>query len=514
MSNQPSTGNTLTKIFQKFIPDNIARSQTSVFWQLFSGFDAMAQQFETILKTFKKERNMLTANHVTSLRSLAAGNGFEPTLKTPATGMASIQASSALFNRVGFPLYLPPYAQFTETNSGLAFYYDSSKVLRIDNSAALLTLTEGEPQQQTQVSTGRYIERYYLSSDAVADGSIMVSVGSVQYLNVKSFFDSANLNGGLLFMVKFSNRADMPIVVYVMGAQLNDTVTIAWKSTAGEGGNLPADASFTTTDMITAQGLEVNPSSTEAIISVVSGFRLGSNGTDENALRAAIGFNHGVVLLFDTVSYTAFIDKFSTLLTQKVVPNQSSKQISNIYVSLKTYLNPNLSLSLQQQYQDIIGTGSWLVPSDQKTILDGLISANEYALSSHNLFDSETNSYALQVLFDTSLDQQANQQALLNTIYEAFSQFLWNSSWTVNLELLFDGFMTDNNVTFAWTVFSQSDEAAKLSTKAVGQPTSHVLTNIGGITPVLHGNFPIADQNMNPVQLFFDVNIVSQESLG
>jgi hypothetical protein len=509
-----ASNTSLTKLFQKFIPENIPKKQTSIFWMLFNGVDAVVAQFETVLKIFRKERNILTANQLSSLRSLAAYNGYEPQLKIPATGTVQLTATSKLFNRVGSPLYVPPYAQFTEEDTGLVYYYDGNKVLRIDNEPLLLTLTEGSPASLQQTSGGSFVERYYLPSQNIADGSIMVSVGTQQFLLVKSFFDSVNLNEGFLFQVKFSNRPDTPIVIYVVGTQLNDIVDITWKTTIGEQGNLLAGSNFTTTDLLTAQGLEVNPASDEMAVGVVNGFNLGSNGTDENSLRAAIGFNHGVTLLFDTVSYTAFIDKFSTLLLQKVVPSSNSKQISNIYLSLKTYLNPEANISLQDQYQQAIGLGSWLVPADQKALLDGLIAENEFALSSHNLFNPITNNYAVQVLFEDEDTKLANIDGVNNLVYTAFSQFLYNSSASVNFEILFDSYMTEKGIKFEWSIFSQSVEAEKIATQVAGPESPYVLSARDGILPILRGNFPIADQNFAPIRLFFDLNIVSQGQIA
>jgi hypothetical protein len=509
----PTGNSSLTKIFQKFIPSNIAKSQTSVFWNLFNGTDAALAQFEVILKFFRKENNMLTANQIGSLRTLAAGNGFEPSMKIPANGTVSIALQPKLFNRVGYPVYIPPYAEFTEQVSGLKYYYDSNTVVRVGNDTTLIPLTEGTIGTQTQVSSGSLVERYYIPSANVADGSIVVMVGTQAYQQVKSFSDNSNINGGFLFIAKFSNMPNNPIVIYVMGTTLNDNVTINWKTTVGEAGNLQQGANFVTTDMLTAQGLEVNPSADEATMLPVNGFTMGSNGTDENSLRAAIGFNHGVTLLFDTVSYTAFIAKFSTMLLQKVTPNTTTKQISNIYLSLKTWLDPNSTLSLQDQYQNIIAGGTWLLPAPQKTLLDNLITQNEFALSSHNLFDPQTNNYALQIMFNSNDDKVAQSGNISNAIYTAFSQFLWNGSWSINLELLFNDFMTTNNVNFAWTLFNQSIEATKISSKVQGPNTPYVLSALDGVMPVLNGNFPIADQNFAAVQLFFDINIVSQDEL-
>ena len=51
----------VNQIFQKFISDKFPKKQTNIFWQLFNGIDAVLEHFEVLLKTYKRERNFLTA---------------------------------------------------------------------------------------------------------------------------------------------------------------------------------------------------------------------------------------------------------------------------------------------------------------------------------------------------------------------------------------------------------------------------------------------------------------------
>jgi hypothetical protein len=503
----------LTKLFQKYIPDNVPRSQVNVFWMLFNGVDAVVQQIETILKIFKKERNILSANSIASLRNLAAYNGFEPTLKVPATGTVSVKATPKLFNRVGFPLYLPPYAPFINEDSGLAYYYDSNKVLRIDNATQLISLTEGETKSSTQISTGNYIERFYLDTDKIAEGSLSLTVGTENFLLVKSFFDNENVNDNKQFLFKFSNRADYPIVLYVKGLVLNDSAVISYRTTTGEAGNLSSKSIFSTDALLNSQGVSVEPSDEEITIVATGGFELGSNGTDENALRAAIGYNHGNVQLYDQISYVEFINKFSTLLTQKVVVDPMYKTIKNCFVGKKVYINSDANISVDNQYRTSIEFNSHLMSSTERAALEKLINVNEFALSSHNLYDPERCNYAFQFMFDTNELAQQHTYGITNLIYGEFAKFLYNATYSINLEILFDTYKTDNNVAFDWTVFNQLIEATKISKQAITEATPYVISAATGIMPILKGNFPIADMDFQPVQLFFDLNIVSKDTV-
>ena len=116
---------TTRQIFSKYISEKIPKKQTNIFWQLFNGIDAIFSHLELILKIYKKERNFLTASNIFSLRNLAALNGFEPKLKIPSKGILYVKVNPKLFNRVGFPLYLPAYSNLICKATKLSYYYDS-----------------------------------------------------------------------------------------------------------------------------------------------------------------------------------------------------------------------------------------------------------------------------------------------------------------------------------------------------------------------------------------------------
>lgn len=77
---------------------------------MFNGISAAFEYVEYKLNIRKRESNILTANYDSSLRSLAAENGYEPVCKIPAHGVAKVYVNPKLFSRVGYPLFLTPYA--------------------------------------------------------------------------------------------------------------------------------------------------------------------------------------------------------------------------------------------------------------------------------------------------------------------------------------------------------------------------------------------------------------------
>ena len=88
----------ISTILKNFINSRIPQKATNVFWQMFNGIEAMFTQLEYQLNIRKRENNMLTAVHASSLRDLAAKNGFEPVLNIPSAGFLMLKASPRLFN--------------------------------------------------------------------------------------------------------------------------------------------------------------------------------------------------------------------------------------------------------------------------------------------------------------------------------------------------------------------------------------------------------------------------------
>lgn len=428
----------------------------------------------------------------------------------PASGIISINIKPKVFNTFGYPLYLPPYSVFVNKSSGLQYYYNSNTVLKIDNSTVLVPLVEGEIETLNHIATGLHIERIYLDSDAIADKSISLSVGDKIFTEVKSFYDNEGLFDDRQFVVKFSNRLDNPIVVYVKGAKLNDNIAIVYRMTSGENGNINYKAIFETENIINSQGNQIELTDEDSTIVSVSGFSLGSNGTDENALRAAIGFNHGSNILFDSVSYSEFINKFSTVLLQSVVPNRT---INNIYLSKKQYINTEAIIKIEESYKNIIDFKTYLLPKEDLDQLSNLISNNEYALSSHNLIDSKINKYAIQILFKTQIDNKKYSFELKNLLYLEFSKFLYNKNHSINMELLFTDFMNKYNISFEYSVFNNIIENNKLKDK-VNQLTPYIIKSTDEYLPILRGDFDICDFEFKPVKLFFDINNISKSELN
>src|SRR5690606_960358 len=148
------------------------------------------------------------------------------------------------------------------------------------------------------VTDNKKIERFYIDSNAIAENSIKVLVNNIEYKRVKSFMDNDGINSNRLFMIKYSNDSLNPIILYIKGIEQNDIINVSFRDCSGEYGNLNVKSLFDTQEFLDSTNNPISISDDEVSIFNVNGFNFGSDGSDVNSLRSAIGFNHGVNLLF------------------------------------------------------------------------------------------------------------------------------------------------------------------------------------------------------------------------
>lgn len=505
----------LTEVLNNFISSKISRFATSIFFQLFNGVEAMFSILDYRLESFKKNSNLLTADNLASLRNLASNNGFEPTLKIPSMGILLIQVSPTLFGRVGFPLFINSGGVFENQESKLNYFYIDSKSIRITSEQTLVPVVEGYLKSEEFTSSGDYISRFYLSEADIAQNSVSIISNGLEYVEVKSFYDNENLNNNRQFIVKFSNDTQTPIVVYVKGLENNQIININYRLTSGELGNISGIQNFTTQSITNSLGVEIVPGDDEISITNISGFNLGSNGTDENSLRSAIGYNHGVFLLFDNQSYTNFISKYSSVLLQKILLAEN-KQINNLYISKKQSILDNNNLEdYKKQYKYIIENKTYLFSEQDIKSISSVISEYEYALSSHNLFHSEINNYALQITLDNQVLIDKYKSAIETLIYKQFSIFFYQKNHLINLEKLFAEFIQtqsnpEDNLKIEYILFNQEieEEKYKNKTQTIKIKDKYIIQHKNKL-PLLNGKFYICNENLEKINLFFDINFVS-----
>ena len=135
-----------------------------------------------------------------------------------------------------------------------------------------------------------------------------------------------------------------------------------------------------------------------------------------------------------------------------------------------------------------------------------LLSDYEYTLTSHNIINSKTCNFALQITLPNNNDFDFHNNNLTLLIYREFSKFLFIRSHIINLEILFNNYMEANNIIFQYVVFNQNIENDKLQNKT--EIVTPYIINHTDYLPILKGNFNIVDYNYNAYKLFFDINIV------
>ena len=523
----------VSTILRQYISERLPKFATNIWYQIFNAIEGAFNHLEYRLDIFKRERNILTAQHLSSLRNLAAQNGYEPVLKNAASGILLVKISPKLYNRYGYPLFIKPYSVFVNKASRIEYTYIYERKIRMDASTYYIPVVEGRITNQTEIATGEYIQRVYLSSDYIAEGSISVDVGGIKFEEVKSFYNNEGFNDNKQFMVKFSSDSQNPIILYIKGLKINDTINITYRLTNGEIGNINSQQEFETDDITDIYGSLVSPQDDEIKIINVAGFNFGSNGTDENALRTAIGYNHNINLLFDNISYRNFLSKFSTILIQDIKINKELKQINNIYLWRKNTIIENDNP--KYKYQEIVDYKKYLLSDNEKSEINSILEEYEYCLSSHNLYNPQTNNYALQIMFDSVQDLNNYKPLLEVIIYREFGKFFYIRNHSINLEVLFDNFRNEYNCNFEYILFNQLIEAKKIqqktdidtsyiiyhtvngdkdyNLKSENNNKNYIQNNEGPYLPILKGNFDICDSNYNPYKLFFDINFVVRQNL-
>lgn len=456
----------ISKILKQYISERIPQKATNVFFQMFNGIEAMFINLEYRLDIFKRENNILTAQHLTSLRNLAAQNGVEPTLRIPAKGILMVKVSPKLFSRVGFPLFIKPYSVFKNKLNQIEYAYVSDKTIRIDggNSTVYIPVVEGTLKQLQAVGTFEYIQKIYLEDYKIADGSITIESNGKHFEEVKSFYNNYGLNDNRQFLIKWSSNPQTPIIIYIKGHEANQQLNITYRLTNGELGNLDKVSRFETESIVDSYGSVIVPNTDECTIVNISGFSMGSNGTDENSLRSAIGFNHSQEVLFDNISYRNFLSKFSTLCIQDIKIDKIRKQINNIYlwkkISFDTEKTPKIIEQYKTELKRCISEG-FLTKKD-KINISQIISENEYCLSSHNLYGPKTNRYAIQIMFDYIDDMELHKHKIEELLYFEFSKFLYIRNHSLNIETILSLYRASNNIKLSYLLFNKQIEDKKL----------------------------------------------------
>lgn len=487
---------------KEFISKYIPQKQTNILWQLFNNTKSALEYLDTKLNILKRERNIMTATSNIALRNLAAQNGIEPVMKVSSKGILVIKANQKLFNKNGYPLYITPYTKFRNKLNKVEYYYNGDTTLKLTNDLLLVPVAEGILESQEYTTTGdNDIEKIYLKSDAIVEKSIVITSGNKKFTEVKSFYNKINDYDNRQFIVKYSISVEYPIIIYIKGATKGEILNISYRLCNGEYGNLDYNTEFEIDKIITSGGDIVDLSDDDLLIRNYKGFNFGSNGTTTNALRAAIGYNHGNEVLFDNESYRNFLHKFSNILIQDIYVDSNKKSINHIYISKILNLEDVPEYLLKYEYDRIIDTKTYQFSNEELEDLENIIKEQEYALSSHTLDVARVEKYAIQLIFNNIYEQNKYSTILERLIYSEFSKFLYLKHHKINFESIFQNFIEENNVSFEFTIFKESDKG-----KSNDKFISH-----NDKLPILKGDFKILDSKNNNYQLFESVNITTRK---
>jgi hypothetical protein len=326
------------------------------------------------------------------------------------------------------------------------------------------------------------------------------------------------------FLVKYSSDIQYPIIVYVKGLQLDEQIEITYIVSVGEDGNISSKLLFETDDIVDNYGVAVDASDEELEIVNASGFNFGSNGTDENSLRSAVGFNHGSHLLYDVQSYQTFISKYSTILLQRITTSEKHKSIINLYLSKRCDLNVSNDAtftSIQEAYRRIINNNMFMLTASELESISSLLDEYEYGMTSHNILDPITNKYSIQITFESVEEHDKHANEIGSLVYKWFVPFFYNSSYILNLDDKMTDYMDEHATKFDYYVFSEQIERTKIKimTGELTQSDDFDDSNWSKISskdhlPLLASNFDVIDTSDDLTKevftIPFDINIISK----
>ncbi len=508
----------ITEKFRDYLSEKVPQKLSNVLFQMFNGIETLLSIFDNKIEYLLRERNILTATNIASLRHLASQNGFEPQLMVPAKGILKIKINSKLFTRVGYPLYLKPNAVFVSKFNKLEYHYNSKNLVKLTNDIIYIPVVEGVIKQTTVTGDGDYIQPFYFSEANIAEDSIRVTVGDKEFVQVKTFFDNEGLNDNRQFILKFSNDNSRPIIIYIQGLELEEVAEITYRLTAGENGNIESGELFECDDIVDTVGQFVAINDDEIEIINEEGFKLGSNGTDINYLKTAIGYNHSQTVLYDNQSYHNFISKFSQYLIQKIDVVKSEKQINHIYISRKNGINAEMNTKqIIDRYKEVITKRAYKLSDEDLKQLSEEISDKEYCLSSHRIYQANTKRYAIEIIFVKHNDIEKHRDSLSKIIYEEFFKFLHIANYTVDFRLVFDKYKNENNTEFDFHIFAEGTQP-NILIDTITSGADLELTNrgkeINKFLPLLSGDFEIEtvdDMGQSKFVKLFDSIIFASE---
>lgn len=490
----------LTEIFEQYLSPKVPKKITNILYNLFKGIDTAFGYIESYLKVSKREQNLLTAQEVSSLRHLASKNGFEPQLKIPSMGKIVVIPNGVLFAKHGTSLFLPAYAKLTEQNTGLEYFVDNNNNTKINNEPTLISIKQGVIESQVfNVLSEEKLQRFYIKSSDVADKSITVFdvATKEEYQLVESFYDNVNVNNNKQFIIKFSTKPTEPIVLYIKGTNVNDSLNISYILTQGTNGNLIGESNFNFETLLNYKGDVITYSDDELTITNYDGFTLGSNGSDINTLKSAIGFNHGINLLFDAVSYRNFIAKFSTILIQNIFVDDAEKVIKHLYLGNKNIIIGETEQA-KEMYNNVINNNGFQFSKIELENLEEIISDNEFALSSSIIHPLKVQKFALQIKFKSYIDLNKYVNKLDLLLYNEFSKFLYLENHKLDLDNLFNNFSKDNNIILDYITFNDLNN------------DNITFIDSTNILPILQGNFNIFDKDEVPFRINKNITYITE----
>lgn len=410
----------VTQVLNRLLPARILSK-----YNIFNLTLDLSQDFTNMMMVYTEnsliESNLLTAQNESSVRGLAEVTGHKATRPISSRGVLRctfkpgiqlITPKIILSNTV----FLNVVNQLQYTASIVGGVREISTTL----SAFDVELIEGQLKTMTYVTNGDPLYKIELDdTNAIENYDIAVTVNGTPYKKYDSLYDMGTTTEGFITKNGFGNQVDIIFGDNVHGKQLSegDTVTVQYRITNGEAGNLDGNEEFNIiSEVYDASGNSIDVSE-HISMSIVSGFQLGSNGETVELTKALAGHNSRANVLLRPENLKAYLSRL-TMLSQINVWTNDDDLVFNML------LLPNLSNKLKQYSDYLYMTDDDLKLSDSvKTDIKNMINASKRQATSSEvvIHDPVFKRYAMFIYIDAVVN---DRDELRNTILDKISEIM------------------------------------------------------------------------------------------
>ncbi|BBI90565.1 baseplate wedge subunit [Tenacibaculum phage PTm1] len=415
----------VTQVLNRLLPSRIL-SKANIFNLTLDLSQDMTNMMMFYIEDSLTEANIEVAQKESSVRGLATLTGHRATRPISSRGVIRCTFKS------GIQLITPKLvlSNIIATNNENQLQYTANivgGVREVSTSVQSfdLELIEGVLKTVKMVSDGSPLFKVELDdTKAIEQYHMVVTVNNERYTKYDSLYDMGTTTKGYYTKNGYGNQVDVIFGDNVHGSQLaeGDTITIEYRITNGEVGNLTGTETFTlTSGVYDVSGSQFDIG--EYIdIKVHSGFQLGSNGESIELTRTLAGYNSRANVLLRPENLKSYLSRL-TILSQVDVWTENDDLVFNML------LLPNISQKLKR-FSDYLylKDSDLMLSSGVKSDIKTMINASKRQATSSELVmhDPIFKKYAIFVYIDAIVN---DKNELRTEIYDKISSIMLSQTF-------------------------------------------------------------------------------------